>query len=125
MYNRSVPKMYWNTRGVDGNFLFPAVENKWYILTEGMPDAITLRTYGFPGVSGTLGAGSPVPPGNWYIGKKIFILMDSDAAGLEAEDKIQKLLGNQECELFLCRLPDWNGKPAKADISDLVMYYSH
>ena len=122
MYNRSVPKMYWNTRGVDGNFLFPAVENKWYILTEGMPDAITLRTYGFPGVSGTLGAGSPVPPGNWYIGKKIFILMDSDAAGLEAEDKIQKLLGNQECELFLCRLPDWNGKPAKADISDLVMY---
>lgn len=122
MYGCVIPKVIWKETGVSGNYLFPHFDQQYYVLVEGMPDAISLRSFGFPGVSGILGAGSPLPPGHWYTDKRIYVLMDADASGYEAEKKILSLLNYEKCDVFVCKLPDWVGRSKTADISDYIVY---
>lgn len=114
-------KMVWGRTGATGNMLFPHIgwrENN-LILVEGEPDVVTLRRLGFNAVSGTMGAGNPVPPGGWWVGRQIWVCMDDDPSGREAElHAVQSLRG--AAEIRVMSLPHWEGKPHNADISDYV-----
>lgn len=119
------PKFTWVVAGANQHVPWPyqAWTDPWLILVEGEPDALTLRSMGFPGVTGVGGAGDPVPPGHWPYHKRVYVLMDVDGPGREASAiACERLSANGTVEVFLCQLPDWEGRPAKADISDLVMH---
>ncbi len=118
------PKMIWTVSGVGGNYLYPsrAWSEPWVVLVEGETDVITLRGYGFPACSGTAGAGDPVPEGDWWRGKTVFVLMDIDEAGLEATEKAIYRMRELAAAIVKVELPDWPGRPAKADPSDYVQY---
>jgi hypothetical protein len=118
------PKMIWAVSGVGGNYLFPhsGWTEPWVVLVEGETDAITLRGLGFPAVSGTAGAGDPVPEGDWWRDKTVFVLMDEDRAGTAAMEKATYRLRALATAVVRCSLPSWAGKPAKADPSDYVQW---
>lgn len=120
----SDPKFIWLESNAGGNFLFPrtAWNEKSLILVEGEPDAISLRSYGYPAVSGTLGKGQPVPDGEWWRDKVVFVLMDVDKAGQEAQAEAVRRMVHLATEVRVVTLPEWPGRPAKADISDYILY---
>lgn len=114
------PKTYWHVVGAADNYLWPreARSDNWHLLAEGETDAITLRSIGFAGVSGTMGSGQPCPGGEWWLGKDVFVLMDSDDAGREAGEKALHIVKHGAARAILCELPKWDGAPANADVSD-------
>lgn len=118
------PKMIWAVSGVGGNYLFPSRgwSEPWVVLVEGETDVITLRGYGFPAVSGTAGAGDPVPEGDWWRGKTVFVLMDMDNAGKDATEKAVYRMRDLAASVVRVELPDWPGRPAKADSSDYAQW---
>lgn len=120
------PKTKWkhSSGGTPSNFLFPhqAWEDPILILCEGEADALTLRSLGFPGASGTLGSAQPVPEGWWFRGKSIYLCFDVDEQGRKATaDAVQRLARDAE-HLWVVDLPEWEGRPDNADISDYVAY---
>jgi len=117
-------KMLWQAIGLGGNFLFPYISwnDPWLILVEGEPDAISLRSLGFNGCSGTMGAGSPVPEGLWWHGKRVYIWMDADAKGQEAQEAALAAIRRGAKDVRMCSLPLWEGRPSNADASDFIMY---
>lgn len=121
---RDQPKMLWAASHLGGNFLFPhaARTEPVVILTEGEPDAITLRSLGFSGCSGTLGSGQPVPPGTWWRGKDVYIWTDCDTAGREAEAYAASTIIREARSVRICATPPWDGRPANADVSDFVRH---
>ena len=123
-YNTTLtPKMHWGKNGISGNILLPhtAWDEDNLILVEGEPDYLTLRSYGFNGISGTMGSGNPVPSGEWHRNKTIFICMDVDAPGVEAEKICIEMLKDNST-IKIIKLPDWDGRPDNADISDYIMH---
>jgi hypothetical protein len=118
------PKNYWLAELAGGNFLFPysAHSEPILILCEGEPDALSLLSHGLAACSGTLGAGQPVPEGNWWFNKTIYVLMDSDAAGEQASADACRKLVERAQSVVLCHLPTWAGMPPKADVSDYITY---
>lgn len=120
----SGPKMIWGISGIGGNYLYPsrAWTEPWVVLVEGETDVISMRSYGFPACSGTAGAGDPVPEGDWWRGKTVFVLMDSDDAGIQACEKAIYRMRELAASVVKVELPDWPGKPEKADSSDYIQY---
>lgn len=118
------PKMIWAATNIGGNYLFPqrGWSEPWVVLVEGETDVISLRGYGFPAVSGTAGAGEPVPDGDWWRGKTVFVLMDADTAGQEATEKACYRVRDLASAVIRCQVPEWNGRPDKADMSDYIQY---
>lgn len=118
------PKMLWLEQGLSGNILWPHVgwRDKSVMLVEGEPDALSLRSFGFPAVTGTMGASLPVPDGEWFRDRIVYILMDSDDKGQEAAQEACRRMSELAKELFVVKLPDWNNRPHKADISDYLMH---
>lgn len=118
------PKTYWAVRGLTGNFLWPhrAWNDHWLILVEGEGDALTLRTFGFPGASGTVGSERPVPEGYWYQNKSVYLWMDIDDAGRHATQTAIRHLRGAAGSLYVIRMPDWPNRPDNADVSDFVVY---
>jgi hypothetical protein len=116
------PKMHWSATGLGGNFLFPhsAWRERSLILCEGETDVLSLRSLGFPACSGTLGSGSPVPDGNWYYHKTVYVLMDEDEPGEHARIEATRLLIEHCTEVRVMRLPEWEGRPDNADVSDYI-----
>lgn len=121
---RSGPKMIWKETGVGGNYLFPsrAWNEPWLVLVEGETDALTLRSLRIPGASGTAGGGDPVPPGEWWRGKTVFVLTDEDTVGREAAKAAVENMRGLAAAVYKCSLPSWEGMPEKADVSDYVMH---
>lgn len=117
-------KMLWSQPGLSGNYLFPysGWQEQWAVLVEGEPDAITLRCFGYNGVSGTMGAGSPVPEGRWWVGKHIFVWMDGDAAGREAAATAVRMLRDGAASIRVVTQPTWDGCPDNPDPSDFVAH---
>lgn len=115
-------KTFWYADYASGNFLFPhrAWSEQTLVLTEGEGDAISLWSAGFPGCSGTMGAGSPVPEGNWFWNKNVFILMDADAAGEGASAEAARRIRDRAASVAICTLPQWSNRPEKADVSDYI-----
>lgn len=120
----ATPKILWHAVGLPANYPFPhcALDEPWVILVEGEPDAISLRSVGFNGVSGQGGSGTPVPIGRWWVGKRIFVWMDSDNAGQEAAGTAVGILVDGAEEVRLVAHPRWEGMPDNADPSDFIMY---
>lgn len=120
------PKMVWSRTGLGGNFLFPhsAWTEQYVILMEGEPDVLTLRSLGFSACSGTLGAGTPVPDGEWFRRKHVWVWMDADQAGQDAEVEAVARIAPLATEVRVVKLPDWQGRPEKADASDWLRYLS-
>lgn len=120
----AIPKFVWRESNLGGNFLWPRVawRESSVILVEGEPDALSLRSWGFPALSGTLGKGHPVPDGDWWFGKYVYVLMDADKAGAEATESAVKRLRDKAADVRVCTLPEWEGRPDKADISDYIIY---
>ena len=118
------PKILWANSGYSGNFLFPHCgwTEPWVILTEGEPDAISLRSMGYNGISGTMGSGNPVPEGSWWIGKRVWIWMDVDAQGQAAQENAARIIRDGAAEVRLVETPIWEGRPHNADCSDWIMY---
>lgn len=118
------PKMIWLESNAGGNFLWPHVgwREKSCILVEGEPDAISLRSLGFPALTGTLGKGSPVPDGEWWRDRAVYVLMDDDPAGHEATIEACRRLRDLAAEVHVVKLPAWTNKPTKADISDYIVF---
>lgn len=118
------PKMLWLVPNLTGNFLFPhqAWRENILILTEGEPDVISLRTFGFHACCGTMGANLPVPDGPWFHGKTIFLWFDVDRPGQEAVERAVYLLQGQVAALYVVQLPTWPGRPEKADPSDYIQH---
>jgi len=118
------PKFLWLESGAGGNFLWPNIGwvEKSVILVEGETDVITLRSYGFPAISGTVGAGGVVPEGEWYRNKTIYICTDEDEAGREAEKNAIRTLKRKAERIFVVKLPSIPNQPDKYDISDYVSY---
>jgi len=118
------PKWVWFAKNTGGNFLWPAIA--WHeasvILTEGETDALSLRSLGFPGVSGTVGSGHPVPEGEWWRGRHVWILMDVDAPGVEATHAACRIIRDLAASVRVVRLPEWPGRGPKADVSDYIMH---
>lgn len=117
------PKMIWSQPGLSGNYLFPhcAWNDQWVILLEGEPDAVSMRSYGFNGASGTMGSGNPVPEGRWWVGKRVWVWMDADSSGAEATATAVRILTDGAEEVWVCALPPWEGMPGNADASDYIM----
>lgn len=121
------PKFIWKVQGEGGNFVWPreAWDENPIILTEGETDALTLRSHGFPAASGTLGAKRAVPDMAWAHGRNIWLMMDSDSAGREAAAESANLLRGVAASVMQISLPQWDGMPDNADVSDYVaMLYS-
>lgn len=118
------PKSSWILRDICYNVLFPdcAWDEDAVVLVEGEPDALTLRSYQFPGCSGTHGAQQPVPEGNWWVGKRVHVLFDADEAGESAIKRAVDVMLGQASSLVVCRLPEWPGRPEHADVSDYVWW---
>lgn len=118
------PKMLWLVPGLTGNFLFPHAgwREQSVILVEGETDALTLRSFGFLAVSGTLGSGQPVPEGEWWRDRIVYVWMDSDASGHEAELESISRMQPLASQLYSVRLPLWDGRPANADASDWIRH---
>jgi hypothetical protein len=120
------PKIFWYEKDISegSNLVFPHIAwgEQNLILVEGEPDVISLRSYGFQACSGTSGAGNPVPEGPWYYGKTIYVWMDCDAAGKEAESYAIALLKDKAKEVRIVTTPEWSGRPDNADASDYIMY---
>lgn len=121
------PKMYWKASGLGSNFLFPYIgwimgNEHSLILCEGETDVISLRSLGFPAVSGTVGSGAPVPEGDWWRNKDIWILMDDDPSGAEAEIEAVRVMRALARNIKVLRLPSWEGKSKNADISEYILY---
>lgn len=118
------PKQLWLVPHMTGGFLFPhtAWREQILILTEGEPDAISLRSYGFAAASGTLGSGSPVPEGFWWRNKDIYVWQDDDEAGREAAATAVGIMRADARSLRVVSIPDWPGKPNRADVSDYIQY---
>ncbi len=122
----SKAKMTWELPIDDANLLFPRQARtevgSQFILVEGEPDVITLRSLSFAGVSGTQGSSHPVPPGEWWANRRVAILMDVDAAGQAGAALAARIMVDLAAEVLICSLEDWPGRPTNADISDYVAY---
>lgn len=118
------PKMLWENNNYSGNFLFPhcAWLEDWAILVEGEPDTISLRSFGYKAVSGTGASGNPVPEGNWWVGKRVWVWMDDDEPGHKASETCIRILSDGATEVRLVQWPEWPGKSDKADPSEYIMY---
>jgi hypothetical protein len=118
------PKWIWGNSGMSANVIWPRQgwEESSLVLVEGETDVLSLRTLGISGVSGTMGANSPIPDGRWYVNKTIFILMDVDTAGDNARETAVQALSGRCGDLRLVNLPDWDGRPEKADITDYIQH---
>lgn len=118
------PKYLWKVANFGGNFLFP--DSGWHeqmiTLVEGEADAISLRCIGIHAVTGTVGAGAMVPPGEWWRNKVVHILPDTDEAGMKGCSDAIQLMGRLATDITVMKLPDWPGRPDNADISDYLMY---
>lgn len=121
--DETVPKYLWSQPGITDNFLFPhsAWEEQWVLLVEGEGCAITLRGLGYNAASGTFGAGNPVPPGGWWLGKHVLVWMDADDAGVKAAEEATDVLSQGAASVAVCACPEWEGRPKGTDPSDLVM----
>lgn len=117
-------KMRWLHQHYGGSILYPYLgwhEDVLYIV-EGETDAISLRALGFPAVSGTHGGNNPVPDGNWYANRTIYVLTDNDAVGEEAANTICRVVTRTARAVYRCSLPEWPGKRTKSDISDYILH---
>jgi hypothetical protein len=121
------PKMLWHVPGYEGNFLWPHAgwSEGSVILVEGEPDALTLRQFGFPAISGVLGAGHMVPDGEWWRGRHVWLWHDPDPAGAEGEGTAITRMRDLAASIHICATPDWDGRPRGADASDYVMHLLH
>lgn len=117
-------KMLWHNVGMSGNFLFPhcAWQESWVLLVEGESDAITLRSLGYNAASGTMGAGNPVPEGQWWINKRIWLWMDNDEPGKEAQTRAAQTMRDGALDIRLVRFPTWEGMSNHADASEYVQH---
>lgn len=120
----ATPKAFWYSDFCQGSYLFPhaAWAEPILVLTEGEGDALSLRSHGIAGCSGVLGGNSPVPEGNWYYDKVIYILMDSDQVGESAASESCRRMIERAQSIVMCTLPNWAGKPLKADVSDYIAW---
>lgn len=118
------PKMIWAVENVGGNHLFPSRgwSEPWVVLVEGETDVVSLRGYGFPAVSGTAGAGDPVPEGDWWRAKTVFVLMDADVPGQEATEKAVYRMRDLATSVVRVKMPEWPGRQEGADPSDYIMF---
>ena len=117
-------KMLWHNTGMSGNFLFPhcAWEEPWVLLVEGESDAITLRSFGYNAASGTMGAGNPVPEGQWWINKRVWLWMDNDEPGREAQTRAAQTMRDGALDIRLVTFPVWEGMSQHADASEYVQH---
>lgn len=118
------PKMFWKVPHITGNFLFPpqAWRDQQLILVEGETDVISLRSLGFHACSGTMGSGLPIPEGPWARNKHVYIWMDDDPSGNEAQVHAVVELRSVAEQLGKISLPNWEGRPEKPDASDYIRY---
>jgi len=118
------PKWVWYVTGLHANVLFPidGYNEQTLLLVEGEPDALSLRALGFAAVTGTDGSSSPIPEGNWYRNKHIYILGDADAAGQHFIEESTRRLHRDVASLHICTLPQWEDRPGNADVSDYIYY---
>lgn len=118
------PKFIWAVPGMTDNFLWPvsAWQESTVILVEGEPDALSLRSLGFNGASGTAGAGQPVPPGDWQRHRHVYVWMDADPAGREATEVAVQQLLPLATSVRVVTWPEWEGRPEKADASDYIRH---
>ncbi len=90
------------------------------IWCEGEMDCMLLVQEGFVAVTGTGGAGSFKPEWvKWFKGRKVTIVLDNDAAGKTASEKIAALLYHADIEAKVARLPNTVGD--KGDITDFFV----
>lgn len=117
-------KIYWG-EGIKDSSIFPIkqLETDYVVIVEGEPDVLTLRSFGINAVCSHYGGNNPIPSGEWYKGKKVFVLMDDDDKGHEAEQKICAYLKERLSFYYVSKLPAWDGKLKNADISDYVLLY--
>ncbi len=118
------PKFIWRVSNFGGNFLFPSSgwREQTVMLVEGETDVISLRSFGFAAVCGTVGAGSPVPPGEWWRGKHVYLLGDADVKGAEAINEAARLTVPLAASVRVCKLPEWPERGANADVSDYIVH---
>lgn len=127
LYNpNGQPKMRWKVNGLSANVIFPhfSILNNEdnLILVEGETDVITLRGLGFNAVSGTVGASSILPAGDWFRARNVRILTDEDVAGERARQTAINAIQSTATETKSIRIPEWENRPETADISDYVRY---
>jgi hypothetical protein len=119
------PKFLWYIEGAAANTPWP--HQAWLddvlILVEGEPDALTLRSLGFPGVSGHMGASAILPEGMWWRGRRVYCLPDLDEVGDQAmRAAAETLAGSGASEVSWINLPRWDGAPDNGDVSDFVAW---
>ncbi len=121
------PKFIWAVAGITDNFLYPrqAWNEGTIVLVEGEPDAVSLRSYGFAGTTGTMGSGQPVPTGGWERNKHVYVWMDADAPGQEATEEAIRQLLPLAASVHRVRWPEWEGRPDNADVSDFIQHLVH
>jgi len=120
----SVPKYIWSQVGLSSNYLWPycAWQENWVILVEGEGDVLTLRSLGYNAACGQMGSGQPVPEGMWWYGKRVFVWMDADPSGEKAAKEAVETIVTGAVGVAVVTLPEWEGRPANADVSDWVMH---
>lgn len=118
------PKLFWLAQMLTGNLVFPYTGRRepTQIVVEGETDVLSLRSLGFAAISGTMGASSPVPDGPWFHGTNIYVWTDEDAPGREAAQVVARTVNEHAQSVRLVTLPDWPGKPNKADASDFIQH---
>jgi len=79
---------------------------KEVVLCEGEPDCIRLWQEGVPAVTGTFGVGTfSNKLAQPLIGKKVYVLLDTDEAGKGAVDKYCQILKELDIDTFIIELP--------------------
>lgn len=117
------PKYLWHLHGLGGSFLWPKMPNTdWVVLTEGEGDVLSLLNLKVQAICSTGGAADFVPPGDWMVGKRVFILGDTDDAGVKAARDAGFILRERAEAVFICRLPMWPDRPEKADVTDYLLH---
>ncbi len=118
------PKMLWLAQHLGCNLVFPSVgyRETIVILVEGETDALSLRSFGFSAISGQMGKDGMVPEGFWWRNKDVYVWGDTDAGGREAADNAGLQLRDLAKSVRIIALPEWPGRPSKADVSDYIQY---
>ena len=84
------------------------------LLVEGEPDALLALGWGFDCRTFTAGAGAP----GTLVAERCTILYDKDVAGKTGAQKALPVLKRTCREIKVLELPDWEGMPGNADLTD-------
>lgn len=92
------------------------------IICAGEWDCLVLRCFDFPSITGTAGENTWLPSWNQHFeGKKVYIIYDSDAAGISGSRKVAENLIQVAEFVKIVKFSDVENPPVGFDISDYFL----